>query len=37
MDVFVWKFATVIFLEFTPVFITLKFVLNYLRQFLFNN
>lgn len=37
MDNFVWTFATVIVTGFFPLFLTLKFILNYLRQYIFNN
>ena len=37
MDNFVWGFASTIIVGFFPVFITLKFMFNYFRQFMFNN
>lgn len=37
MDTFIWKFCEIFFLAIFPGFVTLKFTLNYLRQFLFNS
>lgn len=37
MENFIWKFASIIVAGLFPVFLTLKFMFNYLRQFLFNN